>query len=159
MDRAVLRIDRDDLRAALARGGDDELPGDDERLLVREREPLARDDSGVRRPQPHRSDQARDDDVGFPKRRGLFESGRTADDPAREAGREKGAKLRNVLLALDRDEEGLVFRDLPGQSLDRPSRRERDDPEPFGKTSDDVERRPADRPRGAENTDGFHRNH
>ena len=67
VDRAVLGIDRDDLRAALARGGDDELPGDDERLLVRERESLARDDSGVRRPQSHRSDQTRDDDVGFRK--------------------------------------------------------------------------------------------
>ena len=62
-DGAVLGVDRDDLTSAVARGAHHQLAGHDERLLVRERDPLPRRERRQRRRQPRRPDDPVHHDV------------------------------------------------------------------------------------------------
>ncbi len=131
-------------------------PGDDEGFLVRQREALAGGHCRVRRTESDRSDESRDDEVRLRQRRRLFEARRARRDAAPEARRKERPQAGNVLLPLDRDEVGLVPRDLLREAVERPPGGERDDAEPVGESGDDVERCPADRAGRAENADCFH---
>ncbi len=88
VDRAVLGVDRDDLRLRPRGLREDQRAGDDERLLVGEREPLAGADRGERRAQPQRADEPADDGVGVRVRGGL---GRGPPSPPRSGSRARPA--------------------------------------------------------------------
>lgn len=154
----MLRVDGDDLRSALLGFPEDELTGDDERFLVRQREPLARADRGVRRPKAQRADEGADDDVGGRQRRDLVEPLAAVDDADPAAGGQQGLEARGFLGTGNRDELGPVGGDLVGQPLDRAAGGEGDGPEPIGKSGDHLQRGAPDGPRRAEHGHFLHEN-
>ena len=156
VDRAVLGVDGDQLGSALPGFVEDELSGDDQRLLVGEGEPLSRADRGVRRAQAQRADEPSDDGIGLRVAGGLHQAVGARDDAALRARGQETFEPRDVLGAVDGHELRRERGDLFGQLLDRAAGRERDDAEPLGKGRHDVERRASDRAGRSEDGEGFH---
>ena len=156
VDRAVLGVDGDDLGAALLRLAEDQLARHDERLLVGEREPLARANRRVGRPQPERADESRDDDVRPGVRGDLVQAFAPVTIRTAWPVGELRFQPRRLLRPGDRDELGLVRDDLGREPLDGAARREGDDAESVGERLDDVEGGSADGARRAEDGDAFH---
>src|SRR6476659_7375666 len=110
---------------------------------------LAGRDRGVRRAESHRPHERGDDHVGLRKGSGLLKARGSRRNASPEARRQEGPQMRDVLLALDRNELGVVPSDLRREPVDRAAGRERDDAESFREGGDHVEGRAADRARRA----------
>ena len=147
--RAVLRVDRNDLRAALAGGARHQLSRDDHRLLVRQRKPLSRAKGRVGGGEAHSPDEPGDDGVGLWKRRARDEALPPEHDLA-AVRRGLLSQQGNVFFELDRREQRLEFLDLLGKQADPAPGRHRGDSELSGERGDDVESRNTDRPGRAE---------
>ena len=157
VDRAVLGIDRDDLRpAARARRAASAPP-------PRRASPCWRARAACPRPRPRRP--SADPERRRARRRRCRPSGarrppRGLRAPTTIRGRDPGGQERRSLSRLlaprDGDELGPVRDDLLGQLLDRAPGGERDDTEAVGHRLGDVERRAADRSGGAEDRQVLH---
>ena len=101
VDRAVLGIHGDQLGSALPGFVEDELAGDDQRLLVGEGEPLSRADRGVRRAQAQRADEPSHDGIGLRVAGGLHQAFGARDDAALRARGQQPFEPRDVLGAID----------------------------------------------------------
>src|SRR5690606_31556997 len=142
-DRAVLAVDRDEFADPLPQRIQDERPADDERFLVREREPLPRPQRGQRGLQPGGADDRVQDDVHLGVRRGLEQPGPAVTPLGR---RPAGGLAVRRLFDQDREvrpETSDLRLEFPRTTMGR----ERDHPETVRVPAQDRERAPADRSR------------
>ena len=138
VDGAVLGVDGKDLRTRGPGRREEKLSGDDQGLLVGEREALSGGDRGVRRAEAHRAHERGDDEVRVRECRRLFETGGSRPDAAPETGGQEGAQAGDVLFPLDRDEVGLETRDLRREAVERAPGGERHDAESVRESGHDV---------------------